>query len=624
MQDRRLTARHRIVVAVCVFGAVVPAVKGLAADALNSLLAPITAKLRSGEPLVFATFGDSITLPCYHTDARQNYITFTVDALRKAYPKADVKIVHAGNMGSTARGLDNTRFQRHVLDHHPDVVFIMFGMNDCGGGRALLDEYEANLSRLVRETLQAGALPIIATQNEIFFDSPDGRTRQALPLYMARALEVSRREKIPAADCFAAWKPLGADSKRLAARLNDGIHPNHSGHRLMAHSMVKELWPEAEKYVSIDERTPPNPEEDAAIRCLIPGPPGKQVLRTENGTWCCVTAHKRNSRITDLVLSYSRSKRPRWDEFRHITLVGARDDAVFDAMDRTLTGAMLLERQGRLHVVFSWNVGVFMLTIPQPPEDTSALSKWQSEVATPAAWLTHQAEPFMRPTIVANAVFSQPSNLYDGYLQSNDWPAVLCSGRKLDEGSGFEVLDGKEGVVWITRPNRAGDEVREMLVPGGQVARCYQATDDEVYYAAQCAPGSPIQLGTLLSKTSVTTDFHVKSFAIPGGGKAGMGLAHIVNEESKNGRGENWLQLEWNAGAPLSARQLDSDVGIAASIPLPWWDGIRQGVVWLNPPESLAHPLMYAYESIIPPGAGDLGVLIVDEDQCMFKLMATK
>ena len=71
-------------------------------------LEQVTGKLESGEPLVFATFGDSITWPCYHTDFRQNYITLTVDALQKAYPKASVQIVHAGNMGTTGRGLAET------------------------------------------------------------------------------------------------------------------------------------------------------------------------------------------------------------------------------------------------------------------------------------------------------------------------------------------------------------------------------------------------------------------------------------------------------------------------------------------------------------------------------------
>ena len=34
-------------------------------------LESITAKLETGQPLTFATFGDSITWPCFHSDFRQ-------------------------------------------------------------------------------------------------------------------------------------------------------------------------------------------------------------------------------------------------------------------------------------------------------------------------------------------------------------------------------------------------------------------------------------------------------------------------------------------------------------------------------------------------------------------------
>ena len=129
----------------------------------------VTQKLKAGQPLVFATFGERVTLQCYHTDYQQNYITFTTDALRQAYPQVNIRIVHAGNMGTTVRGLANARFERYVLDHRPDVVFIMFGMNDCGGRAAGLDGYDQNLTRLIEMTRGIGAVPVICNQNEVLY-----------------------------------------------------------------------------------------------------------------------------------------------------------------------------------------------------------------------------------------------------------------------------------------------------------------------------------------------------------------------------------------------------------------------------------------------------------------------
>ena len=129
----------------------------------------VTQKLKAGQPLVFATFGDRVTLQYYHTDYQQNYITFTTDALRQAYPQVNIRIVHASNMGTTGRGLANARFERYVLDHRPDVVFIMFGMNDCGGRAAGLHDCDQNLIRLIGMTRGIGAVPVICNQNEVLY-----------------------------------------------------------------------------------------------------------------------------------------------------------------------------------------------------------------------------------------------------------------------------------------------------------------------------------------------------------------------------------------------------------------------------------------------------------------------
>src|SRR5437867_4117479 len=81
----------------------------------------------------------------------------------------------------------------------------------------------------------------------------------ALPLYMARAMEVAAREKVPAADGFALWKPLLGNREQLIGRLNDWIHPNLAGHRLLARGILHPFWPEAEHFVSADILTPPVP-----------------------------------------------------------------------------------------------------------------------------------------------------------------------------------------------------------------------------------------------------------------------------------------------------------------------------------------------------------------------------
>jgi hypothetical protein len=102
------------------------------ADPAPATLADITRRLESGDPLVFATFGDSITFPA-STDFRQNYITLTVDALRHAYPRLVDR--HAGNMGTTTRVAESA-----ISDTSSIIIrcrILMFGMNDCRAGYGL-------------------------------------------------------------------------------------------------------------------------------------------------------------------------------------------------------------------------------------------------------------------------------------------------------------------------------------------------------------------------------------------------------------------------------------------------------------------------------------------------------
>jgi acyl-CoA thioesterase I len=411
-----------------------------ASPAGEAPLADVTRRLQSGDPLVFATFGDSITWPCFHTDFRQNYVTLTVDALRKAHPRANVQIVHAGNMGTTGRGLADDRYQHYVLDQHPDVVFLMFGMNDCGAGPAGLDAFDHNLTELIEKAEAAGARPVVLTQNAIIYDCPDGAGRGALPVYMRRAIEVARREQIPFVDCFADWQSYAQDRPALIARLNDWIHPNLAGHRLFAKSIVAALWPDAARYV--DTSVHPQPV-GPATPCLLPGPSGKQVLLTPDRTWFTVSGRKRGERISDLVLSYSSAEQPAWGEFAHVTLIGPDEHALLPDDDREITAAALLEGDSTLFVVFSWNTGVYLLAFDRSQPD------WQERINTIAAWKDLDADPFPRPTPILN---SQLGNglLLDAFLADAGTPVVLCRDRQFAQGAGWEVLDGTDGISMVS------------------------------------------------------------------------------------------------------------------------------------------------------------------------------
>ena len=568
----------------------------------------ITLKLKSGQPLVFATFGDSITYPCYHNDWRQNYVTFTVDALRKAYPKASVRIVHAGNMGTARRGLDATRFDRYVLSHKPDVVFIMFGMNEGGG----LDPFDRDLTKLIDKTRQSGALPIVLTQNEIIYDSVDGRGRRGLPLYLARAVQVAKREKAPVVDCFAAWKPLAADQRQLAARLNDWIHPNLAGHRLFAKTICQTLWPEAAEFISADVATPNRPGTDPPVACLLPGPRGKQVLRAEGGTWLALWGRRRGGEISDLVFSHATKERPTWSDFTHLTLIGRKPQAVFDHQDRRITAGMLLEREGRVYVVFSWNVGVFMVSIDLNKAD------WAQRAADMAAWLELTDGPFPRPSIVTYYHPGDGAVLYDGFVQPNGWPAVFCTGFLMAPGAGWEVVKGQEGIWLVTRELKARDPVRQFMFPGHSCIRSVQTTDGKVHYFAQEGPGKPLHAGTVGAPASTATLPAASEMFLPY--TARRPTAVIQVQPASAADDGQWLLLHWGSPSEPASHALrkPTETEIGGMIPLPWSSPRGDGITWQKVPRPTAGQPSFAHQSNLSGGQDTMGLLIDDRGQMEF------
>jgi lysophospholipase L1-like esterase len=196
--------------------------------------------------LVLATIvalGDSVTL-----GARKDRSVTT----RQAFPALleallKERVINAGIGGNDTRQMLD-RLTRDVLSRRPRVVLVMAGLNDAArvdpGGvarqepRIPVDEYERNLTALVRRSRAARASIVILTPNPMTRQWP----YQTLPFYQIRdindglvpyaeaARRVARLNNACLVDVFAAWI---ADSQHQSW-LPDGIHPDPEGHRKIA------------------------------------------------------------------------------------------------------------------------------------------------------------------------------------------------------------------------------------------------------------------------------------------------------------------------------------------------------------------------------------------------------
>ena len=191
----------------------------------------------SRRPIRVVCFGDSVTGVYYHTGSQRAYTAMLELALERALPGTRVDATNAGISGhTTADGL--ARIDKDVLAHKPDIVTVMFGLNDMV--RVSLADYRKNLVTIVTRCRAIGAEVVLATPNNVI-ETPRRPSRKLVE-YCDVVREVSRELKVPLCDSF-----RGFDAARHHDRadwrllMSDQIHPNMDGHRLIATQLARTI-----------------------------------------------------------------------------------------------------------------------------------------------------------------------------------------------------------------------------------------------------------------------------------------------------------------------------------------------------------------------------------------------
>lgn len=194
--------------------------------------APRTVQLlEAGQPVRIVCFGDSVTGVYYHTGGRRAWCELVGLALQRLYPDARVEMINAGVSGnSSADGL--RRMETDVLRHHPQLVVVMFGLNDVT--RIHPEDFRANLRQIVQRSRHVGAEVILMTPNFVGAGDP-ARPPPYVSAYAEITREVGHELKVPVTDTFRAFKNISIkDHHAWIAMMSDDIHPNMRGHKLLA------------------------------------------------------------------------------------------------------------------------------------------------------------------------------------------------------------------------------------------------------------------------------------------------------------------------------------------------------------------------------------------------------
>jgi acyl-CoA thioesterase-1 len=196
----------------------------------TQFLSQTRAKLERGGLVKIVAFGDSITAGYNISNPGDIFWVRWVDDLKRRYPKAQIMALNRATAGDTT-GMGLQRLKAKVIDEHPDLVLIGFGMNDHNvkGFGTPVDDFEQNLEAMVARVRQETSAEIVLYS--AFPPNPKWKFgSHHMADYAAATDRVARRLSCAYADVFDNWQQLAARKKPEDLLANDINHPNDFGH----------------------------------------------------------------------------------------------------------------------------------------------------------------------------------------------------------------------------------------------------------------------------------------------------------------------------------------------------------------------------------------------------------
>ncbi len=227
----------------------------------------VSVRLAEGAAVKIVCFGDSITGVYYHTGARRSWCDLLGIALAKIHPLAQVQMINAGISGNdTAAALK--RMEHDVLRHAPDLVVVMFGMNDVRSQTP--ESFRRNLGDIVDRAQRGGAEVLLLTPNAIGSEDPV-RPPARLREYAQMVRDVARERSLPLVDTYSVYAAVLATDRRAWERLmSDNIHPNMRGHKIFAEEVARTITGRRVTLAELSPLRPALPQVLARVRAGEP------------------------------------------------------------------------------------------------------------------------------------------------------------------------------------------------------------------------------------------------------------------------------------------------------------------------------------------------------------------
>jgi len=204
-------------------------------------------ELKQNDTIVF--IGDSITdadrLERAYKPFGNGYVHFAANHLLAKYPEYNLRIINTGISGNTVRDLNN-RWQKDCLDHKPDVLSILIGINDlCRQYEnrmkeaVLIDEYELTYERLLSMVKEKYNSQLILMEPFLFCEDKTNPAYETLREYIHVVHTLA--EKFSAA-LVPLQNSIDKEIKKVPQEKwsDDMVHPF-----IWAHFWITQRWLEA-------------------------------------------------------------------------------------------------------------------------------------------------------------------------------------------------------------------------------------------------------------------------------------------------------------------------------------------------------------------------------------------
>ena len=164
----------------------------------------------------------------------ESYPFLLLKKLKKKYPYAVINVI------VTAIGGENSvqgekRFEKEVLTHQPDVLFIDYALNDRGPG---LEKAKEAWEKMIEAALKQNIKIILLTP------SPDERVDilspgNPLELHAKQIRQLAMKYHIGLADSFSQFKRIEKEGGNIKDYMSMFVHPNKKGNEIIADELMK-------------------------------------------------------------------------------------------------------------------------------------------------------------------------------------------------------------------------------------------------------------------------------------------------------------------------------------------------------------------------------------------------